>query len=52
MLSPGAITPLKIIGQGSPYNMHIVIFLCNKFHKNPPQGLGGVAKKRLKRRTD
>jgi hypothetical protein len=29
-----------------------VIFLCNKFHKNPPQGLGGVAKKRLKRRTD
>jgi hypothetical protein len=21
--SPGAVTPLTIIGQGSPYNMHI-----------------------------
>jgi hypothetical protein len=39
--SQGGITPLKIIGQGSPYSMHIC--LCTTFYQNPPKGLG-VAK--------
>jgi hypothetical protein len=44
-LNPGATTPLKIIGQGSPYinsnnyYAYNVIFLCTRFH--PPKDFGG-----------
>jgi hypothetical protein len=49
MPSLGAITPIKIFEQVSPYNMHSYTsrsFFEPSFIKNPhhPVGLGGVAK--------
>jgi hypothetical protein len=51
MHSSGAITPWKMIGQSSPYNMHISMiwsFFVSSFIKIPKKGLGGVAKTKWK----